>query len=63
MIELLENSGTEAYRQLAIQLKQDGVTEKQYMKMLNAKLIGWRNDEDMSKRIEALLEILFHTFF
>ena len=40
MIELLENSGTEAYRQLAIQLKQDGVTEEQYIKMLDTKLIG-----------------------
>lgn len=62
-MELLNNNGTEAYRQLAIQLKQEGITERQYIKMLDEKLIDWRKNKDMSKRIRVLLKILFHTFF
>lgn len=62
-MELLNNSGTEAYRKLAMQLRQEGVVEEQYIKMLDKRLIDWRNDKDMSQRIEVLLKILFHTFF
>lgn len=60
---LLNNSGTEAYRKLAMQLRQEGVVEEQYIEMLDKRLINWRNDKDMSQRIEVLLKILFHTFF
>jgi len=60
---LLENNGTEAYRQLAYELRRGGVSEETYIKMLDRKLIGWRENEDMSKRIKTLLNILFHTFF
>lgn len=63
MAKLLNNNGTEAYRKLAFQLKEEGVTEEQYIQMLDRKLVGWRESEDMKKRIELLLDILFHTFF
>lgn len=63
MTKLLNNNGTEAYRKLAFQLKEGGVTEEQYIQMLDRKFVGWRESEDMKKRIELLLDILFHTFF
>lgn len=63
MVKLLNTNGTEIYRKLAFQLKEEGVTEEQYTQMLDKKFIGWRESEDMKKRIELLLEILFHTFF
>lgn len=63
MTKLLNNNGTEAYRKLAFQLKERGVTEEQYIQMLDRKFVGWRESEDMKKRIELLLDILFHTFF
>ncbi len=63
MAKLLNTNGTEAYRKLAFQLKEEGVTEEQYTQMLDRKFVGWRESEDMKKRIELLLDILFHTFF
>ena len=63
MVKLLNTNGTEIYRKLAFQLKEEGVTEEQYIQMLDRKFVGWRESEDMKKRIELLLEILFHTFF
>lgn len=63
MVKLLNTNGTEIYRKLAFQLKEEGVTEEQYIQMLDKKFVGWRESEDMKKRIELLLEILFHTFF
>ena len=63
MINLLDNNGTTEYRKLAFDLKDKGITEDQYIAMLDKKLVGWREDKDMSKRIETLLDILFHTFF
>ena len=63
MVKLLNTNGTEIYRKLAFQLKEEGVTEEQYTQMLDKKFIGWRESEDMKKRIELLLDILFHTFF
>lgn len=63
IMELLNNSGTEIYRKLAFQLKEEGVTEEEYIKMLDRKLPNWQKDEDMKNRIEAVLDILFHTFF
>lgn len=63
MVKLLNTNGTEIYRKLAFQLKEEGVTEEQYIQMLDRKFVGWRESEDMKKRIELLLDILFHTFF
>ena len=63
MVKLLNTNGTEIYRELAFQLKEEGVTEEQYIQMIDKKFVGWRESEDMKKRIELLLEILFHTFF
>lgn len=63
MVKLLNTNGTEIYRKLAFQLKEEGVTEEQYIQMIDKKFVGWRESEDMKKRIELLLEILFHTFF
>lgn len=63
MINLLDNNGTTEYRKLAFELKDKGITEEKYIVMLDKRLVGWREDEDMSKRIETLLDILFHTFF
>ncbi len=63
MIDLLDNNGTAEYRKLAYDLKDKGITEDMYTAMLDKRLIGWREDRDMSKRIETLLDILFHTFF
>lgn len=60
---LLDNSGTKAYRKLAEELRRDGVSEQEYLKIIDMKLIGWRENKDMSKRIKTLLKILFHTFF
>ena len=54
---------SEAFREIAFKLKDDGVTEEEYKIMLNRVLPGWFNDEDMKKRIRTLLDILFHTFF
>lgn len=62
-MKLLNNSGTEAFREIAFKLKDDGVTEEEYKIMLNRVLPGWFNDEDMKERIRTLLDILFHTFF
>ena len=63
MVKLLNTNGTEIYRKLAFQLKEEGVTEEQYIQMLDRKFVGWRESEDMKKRIELLLDVLFHTFF
>lgn len=63
MAKLLNNNGTEAYRKLAFQLKEEGVTEEQYIQILDRKFVGWRESEDMKERIRTLLDILFHTFF
>ena len=49
-MKLLNNSGTEAFREIAFKLKDDGVTEEEYKIMLNRVLPGWFNDEDMKKR-------------
>ena len=62
-MKLLNNCGTEAFREIAFKLKDDGVTEEEYKIMLNRVLPGWFNDEDMKERIRTLLDILFHTFF
>lgn len=62
-MRLLNTNGTEIYRKLAFQLKEEGVTEEQYIQMLDEKLPNWRNSKDMKPRITDLLEILFHTFF
>ena len=62
-MKLLNNSGTETFRKIACKLKEDGITEEEYKIMLNRVLPGWYDDEDMKKRIETLLDILFHTFF
>lgn len=62
-MKMLNNSGTEAFREIAFKLKDDGVTEEEYKIMLNRVLPGWFNDEDMKERIRTLLDILFHTFF
>ena len=63
MVNLLDNNGTTEYRKLAFDLKDKGITEDMYITMLDKRLVGWREDKDMSKRIEMLLDILFHTFF
>ena len=63
MVNLLDNNGTTEYRKLAFDLKDKGISKDMYIAMLDKQLIGWREDKDMSKRIETLLDILFHTFF
>lgn len=45
-MKLLNNSGTEAFREIAFKLKDDGVTEEEYKIMLNRVLPGWFNGED-----------------
>ena len=60
-MKLLNNSGTEAFREIAFKLKDDGVTEEEYKNMLKRVLPGWFNDEDMKERIRTLLDILFYT--
>lgn len=62
-VDLLDNNGTAEYRKLALELKNQGVTEDEFIAILDKRLVGWREDNDMSKRIKTLLDILFHTFF
>lgn len=50
-------------RKYALTLKAEGVTEDQYRKLIDRKIPNWQEDGDFRKRMETLLDILFHTFF
>ena len=63
-LKLLDNSGTDAYRKMAFELRDAGVTEERYIeKVIDPNFPGWREDKEWKPRIELLLEILFHYFF
>lgn len=53
----------EDVREYALRLRAEGVTEEQFRNSIDQRLPNWRDCEDFKERIEALFDILFHTFF
>ena len=63
-LKLLDNSGTDMFREEAFKLRDGGITEEYYIKkVIDPNFPGWREDKEWKPRIELLLEILFHYFF